>query len=143
MPGPPETRPTKQRPYLLRAMHQWMVDNGLTPHIVVDATRKDVLAPAGYAKDGKLVLNVSYSAARALDLGNDRVSFEARFGGVPRRLDIPIDAVLGIYARESGRGMLFPDEDAPEPPDSGGPQTKGDSSPGRPPPKKGGLKVVK
>jgi stringent starvation protein B len=124
MPERRDTKPSKQRPYLLRAMHEWMIDNGFTPHIVVDATRGDLVAPSGYAKDGKLVLNVSYDATRALELGNELVRFEARFGGVPQRIEIPIDAVLGIYARESGRGMLFPDEDAPEPP-SGGPPSGG------------------
>ena len=132
MPGRRDTGPTKQRPYLLRAMHEWMVDNGLTPHIVVDATRKDLLVPSGYAKDGKLVFNVSLGATRALDLGNDRVSFEARFGGVPHRIEVPVDAVLGIYARESGRGMLFPDEDGPVPPDGGGSAGGGDSPTGEP-----------
>jgi stringent starvation protein B len=149
MPEPPDTKPSMQRPYLLRAMHEWMVDNGLTPHIVVDATRGDLVAPSGYAKDGKLVLNVSYDATRALELGNDLVRFEARFGGVPQRIEIPIDAVLGIYARESGRGMLFPAEESPEPPQP--PQPPGKPPEGGPPksgaeggePKKPALKVVK
>jgi stringent starvation protein B len=146
-----------QRPYLLRAMHEWMIDNGLTPHIVVDATRGGIVAPSGYAKDGKLVLNVSYDATRALELGNELVRFEARFGGVPQRIEVPVDAVLGIYARESGRGMLFPAEDVPEPPGGDSPQgtppqrgpPKGrDSGPasGAPQggePKKPALKVVK
>ncbi|HEX5421731.1 MAG TPA: ClpXP protease specificity-enhancing factor [Gammaproteobacteria bacterium] len=129
---------TKQRPYLLRAMHEWMVDNNLTPHIVVDAVREGLQVPGGYAKDGKLVLNVSPSATRGLMLGNDFVSFEARFGGVSRRVEIPVDAVLGIYARESGNGMLFPDEDSPEPPE-GSPQGGGDGGE----PKRPTLKVVK
>ncbi len=125
-----------QRPYLLRAMHEWMVDNAMTPHIVVDAKREGLVVPAGHVKDGKLVLNVSLSATRNLSLGNELVTFEARFGGVPQHVEVPIDAVLGIYARESGRGMLFPDEDAsPEPP--GGPPGPGGE------PKKPSLKVVK
>lgn len=159
MPERHDTKPSMQRPYLLRAMHEWMIDNGLTPHIVVDATRGDLVAPSGFAKDGKLVLNVSYDATRGLELGNERVRFEARFGGVPQRVDIPVDAVLGIYARESGRGMLFPAEDTPP---SGGPSHPG-SPPGGPPggpsgggdpgkgssgsqggePKKPALKVIK
>lgn len=115
-----------------------MVDNDLTPHIVVDAAREGLVVPSGYAKDGKVVLNVSPSATRGLDLGNDLVTFEARFGGVSRRVELPVDAVLGIYARESGRGMLFPDEDSPGPPPPDGPQGGGE-----PEPKKPSLKVVK
>jgi stringent starvation protein B len=138
MAGGGDSRATKQRPYLLRAMHEWMVDNDLTPHIVVDATRDDLLVPSGHVKDGKLVLNVSLAATRGLDLGNEFVRFEARFGGVSQRVEIPVDAVLGIYARESGRGMLFPNEDEPpEPPNGEG------SAPSGGEPKKPSLKVVK
>jgi stringent starvation protein B len=126
-------------------MHEWMVDNNLTPHIIVDASRQDLQVPSGYAKDGKLVLNVSPSATRGLMLGNDFVSFEARFGGVARHVEVPVDAVLGIYARESGNGMLFPDEESPEPPSGpeggpqGGPQGGGEGGE----PKRPALKVVK
>jgi stringent starvation protein B len=97
-------------------MHEWMVDNDFTPHLVVDARRDGVQVPEEHIKDGKIVLNVSHSATHALDLGNDVVSFEARFGGVPRRLEIPVGAVLGIYARETGQGMLFSDDDSPDSP---------------------------
>jgi stringent starvation protein B len=92
-------------------MHEWMADNGLTPHIVVDATREDLTIPEGQVTDGKIVLNVSHAATRVLELGNDVISFEARFAGVPRRLTIPVAAVLGIYARETGQGMIFGDDD--------------------------------
>ena len=103
----------------MRAMHEWMVDNGFTPHLVVDAKREGVRVPAGHVKDGKIVLNVSPSATRALTLGNEVVTFEARFGGVSQQLVIPIDAVLGIYARETGQGMLFQEEGEAPPPVSG------------------------
>jgi stringent starvation protein B len=93
-------------------MHEWMVDNGFTPHLVVDARRDGVQVPKEHIKDGKIVLNVSHSATRALNLGNESVTFETRFGGVPRQLEIPIDAVLGIYARETGQGMIFGDDDS-------------------------------
>jgi len=128
-------------------MHEWMVDNDLTPHIVVDAGREGVRVPPGHVKDGKIVLNVSPAATRALTLGNDLVTFEARFNGVAQQLSVPVAAVLGIYARETGQGMLFSDEDAtptpspggdspaPTPPPAGGP---GGDKPGRPK-----LKVVK
>jgi stringent starvation protein B len=93
-------------------MHEWMVDNGFTPHLVVDARRDGVQVPKEHIKDGKIVLNVSHSATRALKLGNESVTFETRFGGVPRQLEIPVDAVLGIYARETGQGMIFGDDDS-------------------------------
>lgn len=102
-----------QRPYLLRAMHEWMLDNGLTPHIVVDASHGDLNVAPEHVKDGKLVLNVSHSATRRLAITNERVEFEARFGGTPRWIEIPVQAVLGIYARETGQGMLFSAEEAP------------------------------
>jgi stringent starvation protein B len=104
-------------------MHEWMVDNGFTPHIVVDASREGVQVPDGHVQDGKIVLNVSPSATRSLSLGNDSVSFEARFNGTPHLLRIPVMAVLGIYARETGQGMIFGDDDdsppSPQPPDAG------------------------
>jgi stringent starvation protein B len=125
-------------------MHEWMVDNGLTPHIVVDAGRDGVRVPPGHVQDGKIVLNVSPSATRALSLGNDVVTFEARFNGVAQQLSVPVSAVLGIYSRETGQGMLFSDEDATPPatpaPDGGGPQPPAPSGGDKPRPK---LKVIK
>jgi stringent starvation protein B len=94
-------------------MHEWMLDNGFTPHLVVDAKREGVHVPEAHVKDGKIVLNVSPTATRALVLGNDAVTFEARFGGVSQQLVVPIGAVLGIYARETGQGMIFGEDDAP------------------------------
>ena len=94
-------------------MHDWMVDNGFTPHLVVDARRDGVQVPAEHVQHGKIVLNVSHSATQGLSLGNEFVAFETRFGGVPRHLEIPIAAVLGIYARETGQGMIFGEEDPP------------------------------
>ena len=88
-------------------MHEWMVDNGLTPHIVVDASSPNLNVPPENIKDDKVVLNVSYAATRGLVLGNDTVAFEARFSGVPRAINVPVEFVLGIYARESGQGMVF------------------------------------
>jgi stringent starvation protein B len=127
----------------MRAMHEWMVDNGFTPHLVVDAKREGVRVPAGHVKDGKIVLNVSPSATRALTLGNEVVTFEARFGGVSQQLVIPIDAVLGIYARETGQGMIFGEDDSsppPEPGDSGPPTAPTTPTSGARRPK---LKVIK
>jgi stringent starvation protein B len=107
-----------KRPYLIRAMHEWMVDNGNTPHIVVDTSFEGVSVPSEHVKDGKIILNISDSAAHNLKLTNDNVSFRARFGGVPYDVWAPIRSVLGIYARETGQGMIFSQEaDQPEPPE--------------------------
>ncbi|HLU06374.1 MAG TPA: ClpXP protease specificity-enhancing factor [Woeseiaceae bacterium] len=108
-----------KRPYLVRAMHEWMGDNGHTPHIVVDAAIDGVTVPREHVKDGKIILNISHSAAHNLKLSNDAVSFRARFSGVPFDVWVPIGAVLGIYAKETGQGMIFSHgADHPEPPDS-------------------------
>ena len=88
-------------------MHEWMGDNGNTPHIVVDASVDGVSVPAEHIKDGKIILNISESAAHNLKLTNDAVSFRARFGGVPFDVWVPMKSVLGIYARETGQGMIF------------------------------------
>ena len=107
-----------KRPYLIRAMHEWMVDNGNTPHIVVDTSFEGVSVPSEHIKDGKIILNISESAAHNLKLSNDSVSFRARFGGVPYDVWAPIRSVLGIYARETGQGMIFSQEnEQPEPPE--------------------------
>jgi stringent starvation protein B len=125
-------------------MHEWMVDNGFTPHIVVDAGRDGLRVPPGHVQDGKIVLNVSPSATRALALGNDVVTFEARFNGMAQQLAVPVVAILGIYARETGQGMLFSDEDAVPPttpaPDGGAPQPPAPSGGDKPRPK---LTVIK
>lgn len=94
-------------------MHEWMIDNGFTPHLVVDAKQEGVRVPAAHVQDGKIILNVSPTATRALSLGNDNITFEARFGGVAQALVIPLRAVLGIYARETGQGMIFGDDTSP------------------------------
>ncbi|MFW2404305.1 MAG: ClpXP protease specificity-enhancing factor [Gammaproteobacteria bacterium] len=99
-----------QRPYLYRALHEWMTDNGYTPHIVVDASDEQTYVPAEFVEDGRIVLNISYAATHGLVLGNDEISFQARFGGKPVNLSIPASAVLGIYARETGEGMIFAEE---------------------------------
>jgi stringent starvation protein B len=119
-------------------MHEWMLDNGFTPHLVVDAKRDGVRVPASAVKDGKIVLNVSPTATRALSLGNDAVTFEARFGGVSQQLVIPVSAVLGIYARETGQGMIFGEDDAPAAPEGDEPSPPPTSGPRR-----AKLKVIK
>jgi stringent starvation protein B len=88
-------------------MHEWMGDNGHTPHIVVDASVDGVSVPREHVKDGKINLNISETAAHNLKLVNDSVSFRARFSGVPFDVWVPMQSVLGIYARETGQGMIF------------------------------------
>jgi stringent starvation protein B len=106
-----------KRPYLLRAMHAWMSDSDHTPHVIVDAEHAGVEVPRAYVKDGKIVLNLSTGATQNLVIGNHAVEFRARFAGRVHHVQIPIGAVLGIYARETGEGMVFSEQDiGPEPP---------------------------
>lgn len=96
-------------------MHEWMTDNGQTPHVVVNATLDGVDVPQAYVKEGRIILNVSWQATQSLRLGNDLIEFSARFGGVTHHVQVPIAAVTGIYARETGQGMLFQGDDSPPP----------------------------
>ena len=96
-----------KRPYLIRAMHEWMGDNVHTPHIVVDAGVDGATVPQEHVKDGKIILNISETAAHNLKLSNSAISFRARFSGVPFDVWVPMKSVLGIYARETGQGMIF------------------------------------
>ena len=101
---------TSNRPYLVRAMYDWICDNGLTPYLLVDAGQNGVRVPIHAIKDGQIVFNVAVRAVSDLELGNDRVRFHARFGGVSQHVDVPMPAVLAIYAQENGQGMMFPVE---------------------------------
>jgi stringent starvation protein B len=123
-------------------MHEWITDNNQTPHIVVDAAVQGVEAPRQYVQGGKLILNVSYAATSGLALGNDVVRFRARFGGATHDVVVPVAAVLGIYARETGQGMLFSDPEEPPPPPASG-ETSGSGAPAEPKRVKPTLKVVK
>ncbi|AMN46135.1 hypothetical protein ACG33_03215 [Steroidobacter denitrificans] len=118
-----------RRPYLLRAMHEWISDSQQTPHIVVDASAPGVEVPHQYVQGGKIILNVSMNATSSLNLGNEFVLFRARFGGVTHDISVPVGAVLGIYARETGQGMIFSDIDAP-PPQPTAPSESPSTSPG-------------
>lgn len=109
---------TSNRPYLIRAIFDWIVDNGMTPHLLVDAEVQGVLVPQRFVEDGRIVLNVSPSAVADMVLGNDEIYFSARFGGTPHRIELPTRAVLGIFARENSHGMLFPDDADAEATDS-------------------------
>lgn len=98
------------RPYLLRALYDWILDNDMTPHLVVDTTVAGVQVPTDHIEDNQIVLNVLPAAVRDLQLGNDAVSFNARFNGRAQAVYVPIQSVIAIYARENGKGLIFPEE---------------------------------
>ncbi len=98
---------TSTRPYLIRALHEWCGDNGLTPYVTV-LVDNTVQVPREFVKDGEIVLNIGFDATTGLQLGNDFLEFKARFGGVVRDIFVPIDQVVAIFARENGQGMAFP-----------------------------------
>lgn len=126
---------TSSRPYLVRAFYEWITDNGLTPYILVDVEKEGLHAPLEYADGGKLVLNIAPRAVRDLQVDNESITFNARFGGQARDVFVPMQAVLAIYARENGQGMLFGE----------GEDSNGDTPPDSPPGKSGKpvLRVVK
>lgn len=132
---------TSNRPYLVRALYEWVLDNDLTPHLLVDATHAEAIVPSGFVQDGRIVLNIAPTAVRGLVLGNELISFSARFGGAPMDVSVPAEAVLGIYARENGRGMLFPEDERGSKDAEKGTDDEGE--PPRPPRDRPRLKVVK
>jgi stringent starvation protein B len=121
---------TSNRPYLLRALHGWISDNGLTPYLLVDAAAEGVRVPPGAAKDGRVVLNTAARAVTHFEIANEYVRFQARFSGVSQAVHVPIAAVLAIYAQENGQGMMFQAEDAPSEPPPAAPSPE--ESPKRP-----------
>jgi stringent starvation protein B len=130
------TSMTSNRPYLLRALYEWISDNGLTPYLLVDASVENVRVPPGAAKDGRVVLNIAARAVSQFEISNERVAFLARFGGVSQSVHVPMAAVLAIYAQENGQGMMFSADGAPtEPPPPAPPP---DEAPKRP-----HLRVIK
>ena len=107
---------TSSRPYMVRALYEWIVDNDCTPYILVNAYADGVEVPQEHVKDGQIILNISPVAIQDLDLGNEYVDFEGRFAGIPKRVTVPLHAVVGIYAKENGQGMIFdPESPSPEP----------------------------
>ncbi len=109
---------TTSRPYLIRAIHEWILDNAMTPYMLVDIEGEGVDVPRQHGQNGKIVLNISPHAVEGLILGNDAIGFRARFGGIATDVHVPVDAVLAIYSKENGRGMVFSEEeDEPEPRD--------------------------
>jgi stringent starvation protein B len=136
-----EIQMSSNRPYLLRAVYEWISDNGLTPYLLVDARQPGVRVPAHAIKDGQVVLNVAMRAVAELEIGNETVRFSARFNGVSQQVHVPVPAVLAVYAQENGQGMMFPPEAAPAEPAA----SSSDSAPEPDKPQRKGpqLRVVK
>ncbi len=131
------------KPYLIRAIHEWACDSGLTPYLSVKVD-ENTRVPAEHVKNGEIVLNLSYDATHKLTIGNDLIQFSARFGGVSRECSVPMSAVTGIFARENGQGMVFTEENRSQPAASAEPEKPEDPKPDTPAP--GGkprLQVVK
>ena len=127
---------TPSRPYIMRALYEWIVDNDCTPYVLVDASMSEVMVPQQFVKDNQIVLNISPEAVVDLSITNNAVSFNGRFGGVAADVFVPITAVVGIYARENGQGMVFDPEETVDPPDDTPPEPgKAESRPS--------LKIVK
>jgi len=132
---------TSNRPYLLRALNEWINDNGMTPHLLVDAVRDGVQVPASVVKDGRVVLNIAPRAVAHLAMDNREVRFMARFGGVSQSIVVPVTAVMAIYAQETGQGMMLPEDGALLPEQSPDPTPGPDA--GGEPPKRSHLRVIK
>ncbi len=132
------------KPYLLRAARDWCLDNGFTPHLLVDATVAGVQVPASYVEDGKIVLNTHPRSIQVFDIDDAGVRFAARFGGKEIFIDVPLNAVLALYAKESGQGITLPPETATAPTtEAGTTPPEEPPSPGKPPRKGPALKLVK
>ena len=110
---------TTNRPYLLRALYEWITDNDMTPHVLVNAEVDGVDVPHHVIQKGKVVLNIANGATEHLQLDNETIYFKARFSGKPYPISIPMDAVIAIYAQENGQGMMFAQDDSPQPPVDG------------------------
>lgn len=137
---------SSNRPYLLRAIYDWITDNQLTPYVLVDASVEGVRVPPQVIKNGQVVLNLAMRAVANLELGNDVIGFQARFSGVSQSIRIPVQAVLALYAQENGQGMMFPSEDGETPPPAPGPEDGGSGPPsegGDKPRRSPHLRVVK
>lgn len=137
------------RPYLIRAIYEWVVDNACTPYLVADALADGVRVPDAAVQDGQVVLNISMTATQGLELGNDFIEFQARFSGVAHAVSLPVASIRAIYARENGEGISFGPEIPDDPPPGDGPDGDGQhdgETPGRPdkaPAKGPKLKLVK
>jgi stringent starvation protein B len=126
------------RPYLIRAIYEWCVDSGLTPYLAVRVNGQTEV-PTAYVKEGEIVLNLSASAVRNLELGNEYITCNGRFGGTPYDIIVPIVAVIGIFAKENGQGLVFQGGEPEQPP----PGTSGAEGGSKPKPQRPQLKIVK
>ncbi|PQJ96035.1 ClpXP protease specificity-enhancing factor [Chromatium okenii] len=148
-----EAAMTSSKPYLIRALYEWILDNQMTPHLAVDANYPATQVPLEFVTAGQIVLNITPSAVHGLVIGNDWIAFNARFGGIAREIMVPTEAVLGIFTRENNQGMMFPDPIYPDAPDTppAGPTLKSVGSGGSPTPpdkpkgkgKAPSLKIIK
>ncbi|MBL1276496.1 MAG: ClpXP protease specificity-enhancing factor [Ectothiorhodospiraceae bacterium] len=118
------------RPYLMRAVYEWIVDNNLTPYLLVNALLPEVYVPQEHVSNGKIILNIAPEAVQNLDMSGLEVSFHARFGGKPMQVHVPVAAAMAIYARENGRGMVFNDDEDNSPEPHQGSESKKDKSSG-------------
>ena len=134
---------TSTRPYLIRAINEWACEHNLTPHLLVNALAEGVVVPTQFVKDGQIVLNINPSAVQSIELGNEWILFSARFSGKAMNIEVPVHAVLAIYARENGQGIFFPDEDDSPDPEKGDAETTKAEKPGGKKAEKPLLKVVK
>lgn len=135
---------TSSRPYLIRAMYQWITDNGMTPHLLVDVAIDGVQVPTEHVQNGKIILNVAPMAIGALILGDEEITFSARFSGKSMSIYFPIEAVLAVYAKENGQGMMFSEDDGAVSSDSEDDDDPDpDSGPGSSKAKRPSLRVVK
>ena len=117
---------SSSRPYIVRALYDWILENDCTPYIVVNAFEADVEVPQEHVKDGQIILNISPTAVQNLSILDQAVDFDGRFGGIPKHVFVPISAVMGIYAKENGQGMIFDTDGVlPKPPNPNRPGGEG------------------
>jgi stringent starvation protein B len=124
---------TSLKPYLIRSIYEWIIDNHMTPHLLVDAENHHAVLPKQFIEDGKIILNIRPEAIQGLSLGNSEIEFDARFSGNPMHIVTPVSAVMAIYAKETGKGMIFDPDDGND----------NDSPPEKSPPNKPTLRIVK
>ncbi len=132
---------TSSRPYLVRGIYQWITDNGMTPHLLVDVSLDGVRVPVEHVQNGKIILNIAPMAISGLVLGDDEITFNARFSGKSQILNVPIEAVLAVYAKENGQGMMFSEDDGAVSASDDDSDDPGGSGPAKP--KRPSLRVVK
>ena len=130
------------RPYLARAIYEWICDNQLTPYLLVDATQPHTDVPLQFVKDGQIVLNLAPHAVHQLHMSNDAITFSARFGGVAKEIYVPIRAVLGIYARENGQGLFFDPSEYEDMEETAAPETEQTKQEAEPTKKKPSLRIL-